>query len=58
MLNLKLIENESEILVKNELNLFGAKKDKPTNFLNINDYVFVSNIQDNFILCQPVEISS
>ena len=54
---LKLIENETEILVKNELNLFGAKKDKPTNFLNINDYVFVSNIQDNFILCQPVEIN-
>ena len=44
-------------MVKNELNLFGAKKDKPTNFLNINDYVFVSNIQDNFILCQPVEIN-
>ena len=54
---LKLILDESEILIENRLNYFGTKKEKPTNFLNINDYVFVSNIQNNYILCQPLEIN-
>ena len=54
---LKLISDESEILIENRLNYFGTKKEKPTNFLNINDYVFVSNIQNNYILCQPLEIN-
>ena len=54
---LKLISDESEILIENRLNYFGTKKEKPTNFLNINDFVFVSNIQNNYILCQPLEIN-
>ena len=54
---LKLISDEIEILIENRLNYFGTKKEKPTNFLNINDYVFVSNIQNNYILCQPLEIN-
>ena len=54
---LNLISDESEILIENRLNYFGTKKEKPTNFLNINDYVFVSNIQNNYILCQPLEIN-
>ena len=54
---LLLISDESIILIKNELNYFGRKKEKPTNFLNINDYVFVTNIQGNYILCQQLEIN-
>ena len=54
---LLLISDESTILIKNELNYFGPKKEKPTEFLNINDYVFVTNIQDNYTLCQQLEIN-
>ena len=54
---LLLISDESTILIKNELNYFGPKKEKPTEFLNINDYVFVTNIQGNYILCQQLEIN-
>jgi len=54
---LLLISDESVILIKNELNYFGPKKEKPTEFLNINDYVFVTNIQSKYILCQQLEIN-
>ena len=54
---LLLISDESTILIKNQLNYFGPKKEKPTEFLNINDYVFVTNIQGNYILCQQLEIN-
>jgi penicillin-binding protein 1A len=54
---LLLISDESIILIKNELNYFGPKKEKPTEFLNINDYVFVTKIQGNYILCQQLEIN-
>ena len=54
---LLLSSDESIILIKNELNYFGPKKEKPTEFLNINDYVFVTNIQGNYILCQQLEIN-
>ena len=54
---LLLISDESVILIKNELNYFGPKKEKPTEFLNISDYVFVTNIQGNYILCQQLEIN-
>ena len=54
---LLLISDESTIFIKNELNYFGPKKEKPTEFLNISDYVFVSNIQGNYILCQQLEIN-
>ena len=54
---LLLISDESIILIKNELNYFGPKKEKPTEFLNINDYVFVTNIQGNYTLCQQLEIN-
>jgi len=54
---LLLISDESVILIKNELNYFSPKKEKPTEFLNINDYVFVTNIQGNYILCQRLEIN-
>ncbi len=54
---LLLISDETVILIKNELNYFGPKKEKPTEFLNINDYVFVTNIQGNYILCQQLEIN-
>ena len=54
---LLLISDESNILITNELNYFGPKKEKPTEFLNISDYVFVTNIQGNYILCQQLEIN-
>jgi penicillin-binding protein 1A len=54
---LLLISDESTILIKNELNYFGPKKEKPTEFLNISEYVFVTNIQGNYILCQQLEIN-
>ena len=54
---LLLISDESIVLIKNELNYFGPKKEKPTDFLNINDFVFVTNIQGNYILCQQLEIN-
>ena len=54
---LLLSSDESIILIKNELNYFGPKKEKPTQFLNISDYVFVTNIQGNYILCQQLEIN-
>ena len=54
---LLLSSDESIILIKNELNYFGPKKEKPTEFLNISDYVFVTNIQGNYILCQQLEIN-
>ena len=54
---LLLISDESNILIKNQLNYFGPKKEKPTEFLNISDYVFVTNIQGNYILCQQLEIN-
>jgi len=54
---LLLISDESTILIKNQLNYFGPKKEKPTEFLNISDYVFATNIQGNYILCQQLEIN-
>ena len=46
----ELIENGQKIILKNEFNKFGLKKQLPTDFLAISEYVYITKINNNYIL--------
>ncbi len=53
----ELIENGQKIILKNEFNKFGLKKQLPTDFLAISEYVYITKINNNYILGQKLEIN-
>ena len=53
----ELIENGQKIILKNEFNKFGLKKQLPTDFLSISEYVYITKINNNYILGQKLEIN-
>ena len=52
-----IIKNDKEIIIENDLNSFGLNKERPTNFLNIDEYVYVTLIENKYILAQEPEIN-
>ncbi len=54
---LNIINTGDIISLDNDKNLYGPKKSSPNTFLNINDYIFVTNINNIFYIVQPHEIN-
>ena len=51
------LNSEDIIILKNEDNLFGIKKQNPKEFLNTNDYVFLTKINNKYLLAQVPKIN-
>ncbi len=56
-IKLNIINTGDIISLDNDKNLYGPKKSSPNTFLNINDYIFVTNINNIFYIVQPHEIN-
>ncbi len=54
---LNLIDANKEIEIKNDENLYGSNKINPGNFLKINQYLYVSRINNEYFLVQPPKIN-
>ena len=54
---LKLLNSEEIIVISDELNLFGPKKQKPSSFLTQNDYLYLTIIQGQYFLAQDIDIN-
>ena len=54
---LNIINTGDIISLDNDKNLYGPKKSSPNTFLNLNDYIFVTNINNIFYIVQPHEIN-
>ena len=54
---LNIINTGDIISLDNDKNLYGPKKSSPNTFLNINDYIFVTNINNISYIVQPHEIN-
>ena len=56
LIELVIINSDEKINLYRENNLYGPKKIPPNNYLNIGDYLFVTNIDDTFYAVQSHEI--
>jgi len=54
---LNLIEDNKEIEIESNKNLYGSNKINPASFLKINQYVYVSMIQSEYFLVHPPKIN-
>ena len=54
---LKLLNNEEIVEITDDLNLFGSKKQKPSSFLTIGDYLYLTLINDQYFLAQDIDIN-
>ena len=54
---LNLVDDNKEIEIKNSKNLYGSDKINPANFLKINQYLYVSLINNEYFLVQPPKIN-
>ena len=54
---LKLLNSEEIVVISDELNLFGPKKQKPSSFLIPNDYLYLTIIQGQYFLAQDIDIN-
>ena len=54
---LKLLNSEEIIVISDELNLFGPKKQKPSSFLVPNHYLYLTKIQGQYFLAQDIDIN-
>ena len=54
---LKLLNNEEIIVITDDLNLFGSKKQKPSSFLVLGDYLYLTLINDQYFLAQDIDIN-
>ena len=54
---LNLVDANKEIEINNEQNLYGSIKINPANFLKINQYLFVTVINNEYFLVQPPKIN-
>tara|TARA_B100000965_G_scaffold348560_2_gene321244 strand:+ start:1046 stop:3346 length:2301 start_codon:yes stop_codon:yes gene_type:complete len=50
-------EDDKKVILSVKENLFGPKKQKPQDFLSINDYVFLTIIDNKYILAQEPKIN-
>ncbi len=57
ILELSIINKNETIILNKENNLFGPNKVHPNNYLNLNDYLFISNIDGSYYAVQPHEIN-
>ncbi len=56
-INLSIINSNEIINLYNNENLYGPKKVSPNSYLNLNDYIFVSKIDESFYSVQLHEIN-
>ncbi len=56
LIEVVIINSDEKINLYKENNLYGPKKIPPNNYLNIGDYLFVTNIDDTFYAVQSHEI--
>jgi penicillin-binding protein 1A len=54
---LKLLNNEETIVVIDDLNLFGSNKQKPSSFLTLGDYLYLTLINEQYFLAQDIDIN-
>ena len=54
---LKLLNNGEIIVITDDLNLFGSKKQKPSSFLVLGDYLYLTLINDQYFLAQDIDIN-
>jgi len=54
---LKLLNSGKIIEVTDEQNLFGPKKQKPSSFLTIDDYLYLTIIKDQYFIAQDIDIN-
>ena len=54
---LELLNNEEILIITDDLNLFGSKKQKPSSFLAIGDYLYLTFINDQYFLAQDLDIN-
>ncbi len=57
LIELSIINSDKVIFLNKDNNLYGPNKVSPNDYLNINDYIFVSNIEDSFYAVQTHEIN-
>ena len=53
----KLLSNGEIIRVMDELNLYGSEKQKPSSFLKLNDYLYLTHVKDQYFLAQDIDIN-
>ncbi len=56
-IKLSIINSDEVIKLNNSINLYGPNKTTPDDYLNLNDYLFVTNIKNSFYAVQPHEIN-
>ena len=56
-IKLSIINSDEIINLNNEINFYGADKISPDKYLSIDDYIFVTNIDNIFYTVQPHEIN-
>ena len=56
-IELKLLNNEEIVVITDDLNLFGSKKQKPSSFLALGDYLYLTLINDQYFLAQDIDIN-
>ena len=54
---LELLNNGETIVITDDLNLFGSKKQKPSSFLVPGDYLYLTLINDKYFLAQDIDIN-
>ena len=56
-IELSIFNSDEIIKLNNDTNLYGPKKVRPNTYLSINDYIFVSNIDNSYYAVQTHEIN-
>src|SRR6056300_1085440 len=54
---LKLLNNEETVVIIDELNIFGSNKQKPSSFLTLGDYLYLTSINEQYFLAQDIDIN-
>ncbi len=57
VIQLSIINSDTNIYLDIDKNMYGPKKTSPNNYLDLNDYIFVTNIDNAFYAVQPHEIN-
>ena len=57
LIELSIINSDKVIFLNKDNNLYGPNKIPPQDYLNLNDYIFVTNIDESFYAVQTHEIN-
>ncbi len=57
LIELSIYDSDKLIFLNKDKNLYGPNKVPPNDYLNINDYIFVTRIEDSFYAVQTHEIN-